>query len=378
MADIQPALSHDHPLYYDAASTVREDSDKLLAKLRRAHALSERYCNLGAKMAAVSSELASELVGAASLCESEGLRSALGVLASEAEVEATLPPKQQLAVIANALTRTAQASEMLAAQLRAIVSEPLRELIEDPEGPAAIAAKHAELTAASHAMHESLLDTLRPGVGAGSRPRASDLSKGAASATFAAKGAARGMGGMFSKLMERAGQGNVSMLASVASQIDESLGITGAEPSSGAAGNASRQGLPAPAPEVLPRRQASRAGGASATADEDAPPPTAEERLVEGQLAFAAARLEFELRAREVSACLPSPMTSPRALASSSAQRAPASGAHATASPHARRAPRAARAGRAPRARLDRGAGARPLLCAPDVCAPGGRCAGWC
>ncbi|KAJ1637493.1 hypothetical protein T492DRAFT_951413 [Pavlovales sp. CCMP2436] len=226
MPMLAPASCHNHPLFYDAATAVRDEAEKLAGKLRRAHALAERYCTLGAKMAAISSELVSELVGAADLFDSAGLSIALGVLADEEEVAAARPPKAQLATLAAALSRTSLASEMLTAQLRAIVSEPLRELLEDPDGLGAISSKHAELTAASHALHEVSLDTLRPGVGAGARPRASDLSKGAASATVAAKGAARGVGGMFSKLMERAGQGGSSggVLSSVASQIDESLG----------------------------------------------------------------------------------------------------------------------------------------------------------
>jgi hypothetical protein len=184
---VAPVDCHDHPLFHDAASAVRDDTEKLLAKLRRAHALAERYCSLGTKLAAVSSELASELVASTALYDSPGLSGALGVLASEAEAEAGMSPKTQLSTLAAALAKTSLASEMLAAQLRAIVSEPLRELLEDAEGLAAVGGKHAELASATHAFHEVLLDTLRPGVGAGSRPRASDLSKGAASATVAAK-----------------------------------------------------------------------------------------------------------------------------------------------------------------------------------------------
>jgi len=292
---LAPASCHNHPLFYDAATAVRDEAEKLAGKLRRAHALAERYCTLGAKMAAISSELVSELVGAADLFDSAGLSIALGVLADEEEVAAARPPKAQLATLAAALSRTSLASEMLTAQLRAIVSEPLRELLEDPDGLGAISSKHAELTAASHALHEVSLDTLRPGVGAGARPRASDLSKGAASATVAAKGAARGVGGMFSKLMERAGQGGSSggVLSSVASQIDESLGLSGSAAPSGVARQNSHQ------VESTRSAAANGSSGNGGAGGEDFPHPTAEERLVDGQIAFAAARLEFELRARE-------------------------------------------------------------------------------
>lgn len=338
-----PVCCGDHPLYYSSALEVKDDAAKLHAHLRKVLALAQRYCDLGAQLVAVGNDLTAALFGTRGFFDAPGLTAALDILASgqraseyagapssddtRAQKDPGALPAKDLSTLSEALTAASLSHEMLFSQLKSIVVDPLRQVVEDPKGLASVPGLYSDLISSSYALYGSLLNNMRPGIGAGSRPRAADLQRAGQSASSAAKGAAlstaRGVSGIFSKLINSGGgPPRAARQASREAPVDKSSGTEAAstsgsaeesastnasallsaaasladEAASAAVAAAGAAGVAMPSLDVLQSWE-------SAVPGDDGRAPA--ERLAEGQRAFTQSRVQFELVAMQVRRCDP-------------------------------------------------------------------------